>query len=39
VTWPSYNGRDDPYLEIDTLIVAGAGFRKDLCDFWDSVTK
>jgi para-nitrobenzyl esterase len=38
VFWPLYDVETDPYLRLDTPTVASAGFRNNLCDFWDSVT-
>jgi para-nitrobenzyl esterase len=35
--WPRYDAASDPYLQLDTTIVAGAGVRTKQCDFWDTL--
>lgn len=37
VTWPVYNPSTDPYLELDTTIVAKAGLANAHCDLIESL--
>jgi para-nitrobenzyl esterase len=38
LAWPSYDAQKDEGLVLDKTIATKAAFRKDLCDFWDSIT-
>lgn len=37
--WPLYAPSTDPYLELGTEIVAGAGIRPEKCNFWDGIAE
>ena len=37
VTWPEYTAAGDQSLTLATTVKAGAGLKKELCDFWDGV--
>lgn len=36
-TWPKYDAATDANIVLDLTISKETGFKKDLCDFWDSI--
>ncbi|HLM76676.1 MAG TPA: carboxylesterase family protein, partial [Polyangiaceae bacterium] len=38
VLWPKYSAEKDPHIVFGAAISTEAGLKKELCDFWDSVT-
>jgi para-nitrobenzyl esterase len=37
VIWPLYAPSTDPYLELNSTLIAGQGVRTAKCDFWDTL--
>ena len=37
VTWPTYDASSDGHIQLDMPISAGAGLKKEKCDFWDGL--
>jgi para-nitrobenzyl esterase len=37
VQWPAYDAASDSHIQLDMTISAGAGLKKEKCDFWDAL--